>query len=192
MWADSRKGSSSMNSLNERYSFKSLLPQVVDNNSALIAELKRCPLKQNIWMQGEPGGGKTHLARACANRYLYRGMKAELVRSPEFRSMSIMLPEDRNDALYRFSLPDLLIIDDIDKCTWTPKALECLWEVMSLRHQCPNKRTIVTSNISPNAMLDYWSAMKDVAPSTATATLDRFQPCAGFVVKSAGSLRRIV
>lgn len=177
--------------LDKRYKFATMNPALVAQNRAAFDVLSQMPLDRNVWLTGKPGTGKTHMAKCAGNRHHVAGQRVELMRGPHIRTMSEMWARDREESLGNLYAPELLIIDDLDKCVMTAKALEVFWSLMDVRYLW-HRRTIITSNIDAKALMQMWMKVKDVNPTLVTAGLDRMNPCHQFTLQASESLRRTI
>lgn len=138
-------------------------------NSAAWALARRWTVSDtNLWIIGPEGTGKSFMARCILNGALDRGYSAV-----EVSAFTLNLSADRygNEALLeRWSTSDVLLIDDVDKGYWSKKGLGCLWYVLDQR--CTRRlRTIVTSNMSVEAVRDRWRTLVDQDNPTLLQTL---------------------
>jgi DNA replication protein DnaC len=105
--------------------------------------------KDNLYMWGPTGVGKTHLAYAAAKMYALAG-KNVVVSTPlrmvdSFRTKSELEKEDRFEE---FTECDLLLIDDLGISKYTDFGLEVLCEILNRRTLQMRNGLIVTSNLS--------------------------------------------
>jgi len=103
-------------------------------------------LLENAWICGDAGVGKTFMARCIANDTLSGGATvAELSALDINAKAGEWTFRERIDKLTKV---DLLIIDDIDKPSWTPRSFEMLWNILDKRHAAKVK-TLITANVEP-------------------------------------------
>lgn len=116
-------------------------------NKPVMAALK-AGLTGNLYLYGEAGTGKTHLAAAGARRLAERG------RSARFWGMAALIQELRaaasgDQARPELSHWDVLILDDIDKIRPTPFVYEVLYALIEERW-ANRKITVFTAQHDPN------------------------------------------
>lgn len=169
-----------------KYLFRNIAQDVKDANREAITALWE-PLNQNIWLYGKPGRGKTHIAKCAVQRIRNQGNTAIIVTGNVFREIGESF--DRQDEFAKYIYHDLVVIDDLDKCVWTPKAVEALWYLLDCRAKW-RKHVIVTANVEGKAMLQILMAGCPQNESMAFAAMDRLNPCTSFEVKSPKSKRR--
>lgn len=132
--------------------------------------------KENIWISGPMGCGKTFLALCMLRKAFVAGYEAAEVTALQYAKDS----ETFRPTLSPMIKPvDVLLLDDIDKCEWRGDRLDALWELLNYRMSA-GLRTIVTSNMTPrNFLLDLRqraSRGATVNTSRADAALDRIKP----------------
>lgn len=195
--------------LSKEYSFRSLIafvgkhePKWLEENAAIIESMQQFPFTNNVWLHGKVGGLKTRLAMAAALRHQYHWEKAiraasgypepfslcEVLRGTQLRTIANQLPVDREDDIYKFGKPRLLVLDDVDKVDITnDKPLETLYDILDFRQRA-KRLTIVTSNYSLQAISMFWGR-KCSNESLIASILDRLRPCRAHCVTVARSLR---
>ena len=169
-----------------KYLFKNIAPDVKDANREVITALWE-PLNQNIWLYGKPGRGKTHIAKCAVQRIRRQGNRAIIATGNIFREIGESF--HRQDEFAKYIYHDLVVLDDLDKCVWTPKAIEALWYFLDCRAKW-RKHVIVTANVEGKAMLKILIAGCPQNESMAFAAIDRLNPCQSFEVKAPKSKRR--
>lgn len=169
-----------------KYLFKNIALDVKDANREAITALWE-PLCQNIWLYGKPGRGKTHIAKCAAQRIRKQGNRAIVVTGQIFREIGESF--DRQEEFAKYIYHDLVVIDDLDKCVWTAKAVEALWYFLDCRAKW-RKHVIVTANVTPKAMLEILIVGCPQNESMAFAAIDRLNPCKSFEIKAPQSKRR--
>lgn len=105
--------------------------------------------KENVYLWGTCGTGKTHLAYAAAKKYALNG-KTVVVTTPlkmtdTFRTKSNV---EKEDSFEEFTECDLLFIDDLGITRNTDFALEVFCEILNRRTLQMRNGLIVTSNLS--------------------------------------------
>jgi DNA replication protein DnaC len=106
-----------------------------------------------LYLHGEPGCGKTHLAHAIANSALSEGIEAAFRVVPdllfEMRSSFKSRGEDSFDAkLERLRVIPLLVLDDYGAERSSDWATELLFQIINHRYE-RHLATIITSNLPP-------------------------------------------
>lgn len=123
----------------------------------------------NMLLRGQPGVGKTTLAQYLGFRALERG------HTVLFTSLSAALGDllrqeslpATQRRLKRYTLPDLLILDELGYCPCDSRAADLLFNIISTRHE--KRSTIITTNLSYK---DWPSIFRDA--SCLGALIDRF------------------
>lgn len=123
----------------------------------MIAYFQRTPLnkvKKGVYLQGDVGRGKTHLACAIFNNYLGQGDIRFIVVDDLIRKIKESF--DDTNALFRvvrYMEADLLILDDLGAEKTTEFVEGELYNIIN--HRYNNKLpTIITSNIPWNELPD--------------------------------------
>lgn len=177
--------------LDKRFKFATMNRELVAKNQRAFDVVSQVPLERNVWLTGKPGTGKTHMAKCAANRHTVAGQRVEFMRAPILRTISELWGNERDERLREYYAPELLIIDDLDKCVMTAKALETFWTLMDVRFLW-QRRTIITSNVDARSIMAMWGKVRDVNPTLITAALDRVNPCHQFTIQANESLRRSI
>jgi DNA replication protein DnaC len=127
------------------------------------------PNKGNVWIQGDPGVGKTFLSRCVLNAHLDLGCSVAELYGNRLKSIA----EDFNarKELERFFKVKILVLDDVHKPQWSGRALDGFDELMNYR-QDHALRTIVTSNINATEFTKRLHEFKE--PEWVSAFIDRF------------------
>jgi DNA replication protein DnaC len=130
----------------------------------------------SLFMVGNAGAGKTHLACAIANQLIEHGHTALFLGVSKmfrriratYRSDSCQSEQDAIDALVRV---DLLIIDEVGVQRGTESEEQLLFEVLNDRYEA-YKPTILISNLPLDQARAY----------IGTRTLDRLRECGGKLI----------
>ncbi len=132
--------------------------------------------KENIWLAGPTGVGKTHLARCMMREVMLHGGTAAEVSCRRLAMASARFSDIATQAVERWKSTKLLVLDDLDKLPGGDFAFEALWDLLDAR--CVDyKFTIITANMGPNSLADHWSKrLSNYA--VAGAALDRLKPYA--------------
>jgi len=139
---------------------------------------------EGIWILGQSGVGKSHLAQAIGHQAARRGYDVLLVRTG---AMLGHLQGGRADGSYDRRLlsylrPDLLILDDFGLKPMRHPASEDLYDVIDGRYQ--RASTIITSNRA----FSEWPELFD-QPVLASAALDRLAHGATQIIITGDSYR---
>ena len=131
--------------------------------------------RNGLFITGEFGTGKTHLAAAIANALLSKGEPVV------FATMIDLLQKLKDsfekggegDLLRVYVAADLLIIDDLGKEQPTEWATTKIYQIINARYE-DFKPTIITSNYSLDELVNRMTP-KTGDGSTAGATIDRLR-----------------
>ena len=148
------------------FSFNPKIPK------AKILELATCAFvsrKENIAIVGQAGLGKSHLAQAIGHRSCLAGYAVLYTGAKDmFNTLRAARADDSYERkLLKFTMPELLIIDDLGLLPLRAEEPLDLYEI--IRHRYEHASTIITSNRD----LDEWYPLfRD--DLLASAALDRF------------------
>lgn len=149
--------------------------EVMRRNPDVWMALSKVPLGKNVWIIGIPGTGKTFLAHCCANNHLDRGISAASVQGDQINQIGGMFDEKRAAALKPLKSVRLLVIDDIDKPTYTSRGIDALLAVMDARERS-KLRTIFTANTTGAWCSRTWERVRPDNPSIAKSIVERMMP----------------
>lgn len=121
----------------------------VEYQEGLIPEIQEFLESADIslFLSGDYGTGKTHLARCLLNRAISRGWYVCEAKAVDFAKAGRM-KFGQDNILEMMRNSRLILIDDLDKATWDAPALQALWSIIDARYDAKRK-TILTSNITP-------------------------------------------
>jgi len=130
--------------------------------------------QHNLWIQGDPGTGKTFLARCLLRDYIDPpgvGSGRMIAALDEFMFHNLAHDFDvvRKVAPYRDA--GLLLLDDVDKVEWNHKSLSLLKHILGYRYDW-QEPTILTGNINPEGFRTILLE-GTTNPAMVTAILDR-------------------
>jgi DNA replication protein DnaC len=100
-------------------------------------------INDGLYLWGKSGRGKTYLASAIAKAAVDKRVDTRFASAVD---MFTDLTNFDTDTLYRYTEPDLLIIDDLGAEKASEFRLEKLVQIMSAR-EYESKPTVVTSNL---------------------------------------------
>ena len=123
--------------------------QTEENREAYEAARNFNSQKDNLYLWGPCGTGKSHLSYATAKMYAMNG-KSVVISTPlkmvdSFRTKNDMEKESR---FQEYTECDLLLIDDLGISKYTDFGLEILCEVLNRRTLQMRNGLMVTSNLS--------------------------------------------
>jgi DNA replication protein DnaC len=144
-----------------------------------------------LYIYGNYGSGKTHLASAITIDLLRRGVPVIFESEREILS-SVKLAygsnESEYDAMKIYLAADLLVIDDFGKSRATAWSLDVLYWIISSRHE-DMLPTIITTNHSEKSLTKQFS-VNDHCGHIIGAMASRLRECCEFVKLEAKDRRR--
>jgi DNA replication protein DnaC len=107
------------------------------------------PLRDNLYLWGACGVGKTHLAFAMARRFCEEGQSVEFLRPPELmRKVRRRDPDEEQRAIDRFVRSNVFVLDDLGIGTDTAYARQIFQEILDGRDFAYRAGLVVTSKYS--------------------------------------------
>lgn len=160
----------------EGYSFNAARNRqgLVEQNTRAWDELARFTMRANVYLHGPAGVGKTGLAYSMLNRACYRRkVSVAAVRLIDVLRMSSFGEKDLRRKEF-ISTCELLLLDEVDKvrADWIARGVCEVWELLDKRRD--NGRTILTANVTLDALRAMWCTAE---PNIAEPAIDRlFEP----------------
>ena len=119
------------------------------NRAAFYAATKFDPAKDNLYLWGPCGVGKTHLAYAIGRRAVESGQSAQFITLPGVvRRVRMREPEDEERQIGRLAVVDVLVLDDVGVGTDTAYSRQILQEVLDRRLYRDRGGLVVTAKYS--------------------------------------------
>ena len=144
----------------------------IEARNAVAFQTLRGPRTKNIWIIGPPGTGKTFAARCVlASSMKNKRTVGEL---SAISLVSISKDFHSEKLLRKWADVSVLLIDDIDKPTWTPPAMDCLFGILDRRSG--NQRILITSNQLPENVGKVWNAVQSHNATYANTLFERLLP----------------
>ncbi len=143
------------------------------------------PGKNGLFICGEPGTGKTHLAAAIANRLIRQGKPvvcATMIDLLGRIKQSFKYEGEEARVLHLYKTVPLLVIDDIGKEPPTEWAVSTIYSIINARYEA-YLPIIVTTNYNSDMLIKRMTPRETKDDTTARATLDRLREmCKGLAM----------
>lgn len=144
------------------------------------------PGKNGLFICGDPGTGKTHLAAAIANQLLYKGRAVVCMTMIDLlkRIRRTFSPGggEESAVLDIYKTVQLLIIDDMGKEPPTEWTVSTIYDIINGRYEA-YLPTIVTTNYGTDAFIARMTPRETRDDTTARATIDRLREmCKGIAM----------
>jgi len=111
------------------------------------------PSRDNLYLWGPCGVGKTHLAFAIARRFCEEGRTVEFLRPPQLmRRVRLKDPSDEQQAIDRVVRADVFVLDDLGIGNDTGYARQIFQEILDGRDYAYRAGLVVTSKYSLDAL----------------------------------------
>jgi DNA replication protein DnaC len=150
--------------------FSTLWPHAVAQNPVAWQQAREWT-EGNLYVYGNHGVGKSHLCQCLLNRAFQQGRTiAETTMATYAHRVRSFGQEE---WVYRIGHASILLLDDVDKCTWDARAVDAFWQLMDSRGR---RTTFVTSNVDLRTMTRKIVSLAAENTSKATAALDRLKP----------------
>lgn len=143
------------------------------------------PGKNGLFICGELGTGKTHLAAAIANRLIRQGKPvvcATMIDLLGRIKQSFAYEGEEARVLHLYKTVPLLVIDDMGKEPPTEWAVSKIYEIINARYEM-YLPIIVTTNYDSKTLITRMTPRETKDDTTARATLDRLREmCKGLAM----------
>lgn len=114
------------------------------------------PGNHNVYLFGNPGSGKTHLAYSIALKYFEQGLSVGVWNQPDFmrhmRNVAMTGADAEEREIRRISSLDVLVIDDIGVGKSSDFTVQILYEIVNKRIMNLKNGLVITSNLHPDDM----------------------------------------
>ena len=134
--------------------------------------------ENGMFITGEPGTGKTHLAAAVANDLIRQGKPVICMTMIDMllriRQTFKDSGAEEHEILQLYKTVPLLVIDDIGKENPTDWAISTIYSIINGRYEAMMP-TIVTTNYGTAALVSRMTPEKSKDRITAAATIDRLK-----------------
>lgn len=158
----------------------------VENHEAWSWGREWTPGSGNAWIFGPVGTGKTFLARSILNRAIDEHFLSVGEITAEQWVETAVKYSDHIEHRAKLREVGLLLIEDIDKASWTEQAFDMFFELVNYRYDA-KLRMLITTNAKPEYMLErqtgVWRKVCRGNPSKASAVMDRLRPMTRFEFK---------
>jgi len=106
------------------------------------------PKVHNLYLFGQCGGGKTHLATALAREKYLDGLSVLVFKpGPFMRSLRKKDPHDQDAILKRYSMADVFVLDDLGVGEATEFYASMVYELTDMRENLRRNGLVYTSNL---------------------------------------------
>ena len=121
------------------------------NKMAVEAAKSFDPIKNNLYIHGPTGSGKSHLAAVAARRHLDRFGRGAATWKPQEIARHVRSARDaadEQDRIMGIAESKLLVIDDLGVQKDTEFMISLLYEIIDFRYMNRPTGMIITSNLS--------------------------------------------
>lgn len=124
---------------------------IVNQNNKEVFEISQNfdYTKDNIYIYGQCGCGKTHLAGAILNKFMDK--QTNIAFHTLFslsRSLRMKEPDEENQILQKYIQADIFILDDLGIGKTSEFGLQILYEIIDGRDKNNKTGLVITSNLS--------------------------------------------
>jgi DNA replication protein DnaC len=125
------------------------------NELAFVRARAFNPERDNLYLWGPCGVGKTHLAFAIARQFCGAGRSTEFLRPPRLmRRVRLKDPEEEQQAIDRLVRADVFVLDDLGIGGDSAYARQIFQEILDGRDHDYRAGLIVTSKYSIDALAE--------------------------------------
>jgi DNA replication protein DnaC len=126
-----------------------------ENRVAFEIAQRFSALRDNLFLWGPCGVGKTHLALALARRSFERRFSVEILKSPQLvRRMRMKEPDAEQAVIDRLANVGVLVLDDLGMGTDSAYSRQVLQEILDARNCHDRGGLVITSKYSFSMLAD--------------------------------------
>ncbi len=141
------------------FTLDAYIPKTPSHAEAVQACRAFNPDRENLYIWGPTGNGKTHLSCAVAAAAFRSGLKMEFFKPGTFlRSLRMKEPHIQDKLFERYAAADVFVLDDLGIGNSTDSSLGMFYELLDMRDMAQRHGLIVTSNLSLDGLA---AALKD-------------------------------
>lgn len=139
--------------------------------------------KSNLYIHGVVEAGKTFLARCVARKFHDLGVSMVAIRAMEYFDMLNAantygkFGDEYKLRVNKINTCRLLLLDDIDKYTYSERDVSKLWALFDTRAHQATQKMIITSNLNPAGLKNFFANITQQNKSLADSLLARLKPC---------------
>lgn len=133
------------------------------------------PLTGSLFVSGPRGVGKSYMFRCCVKRAFWSGLTVADITGRHLLDTACSYSYEARADFERWKRCGVLLMDDLDKAPFTDLTLGALHEILDWRCNA-RLRTLITSNVPWDALLDSMLRGCPGNSSKTTATMDRLEP----------------
>ena len=133
----------------EDFTFDKFVPRTPSQQEAVSACREFKPGRENLYLWGKTGPGKTHLACALAAGAFRARMHVCYFKPGRFlRSLRMREPDEHEKILKVYAKADVFVLDDLGVGKATEFAIENFYDLVDMRDMARRHGLVVTSNLS--------------------------------------------
>lgn len=133
----------------EFYTLEAYVPKTTSQTEAIQACRSFNAERENLYLWGPTGGGKTHLSCGVAARALREKKTVEFFKPGTFlRSLRMKEPAVQDKLFDRYARAEVFVLDDLGLGNSTDSSLGMFYELLDMRDMAGQNGLVVTSNLS--------------------------------------------
>lgn len=160
----------------QKYRFSASVPAMEEGRRNVWDAARNWrPTDGCLWIWGDRGVGKSHLAKAICWRAVWSVKRAAFITATQMGDSMRKYGKALDENVLRWKQVDVLAIDDFDKIAMNETSFNGMWQLFDVRHG-KGLPTIITCEYPPGELGERWAVGVSNA-KLIPSILERLRPC---------------